>query len=57
MEHIKNNYRLNPRNDILDGKSHQFGVKVWHSGDYTFHKIHCEGLVLFTLPHLFVGGT
>jgi hypothetical protein len=57
MEHIKKKYQLNPRNDILDGNSHQFGVNVWYSGEYIFHKIHCECLLVFTMPHLFVGGT
>jgi len=57
MEHIKNEYRLNPRNDILGEKSHQFGVNVRYSGEYISDKIHYESLFQFTMPHLFAGGT
>jgi len=42
MEYIKNKYRLNPKNDILNGKSDQFGVNVPHSGERIFDNIHYE---------------
>jgi len=57
MEHSKIKYRLNQKKDIVDGKSHQFGVNVRHSGEFIFDKIHYECLFQFTVPHPLVGGT